>query len=728
MDGPRTARIRAILEKRRKPAQLLTALLGRLETTKRTITESDALRQKLLADPVVTDDVRSRLEAVPIRDMLLRIGTVVDLVGRLQIKFTRETLNIGVVGKAGQGKSSLLQSMTGLNEAEVPTSKSKHCTGVSAQFVNQAGDIGGKVWFHSESSFIMEVLAPYYSESDGGLDLGNLPTNLEAFRRNPLPALPAKYASRSAEPTIYENLKLYHEQTGSIRTQTELMDRSKRIGRADIRRYTAQIDSDGTKLTDWMAVRDVQIFCEFPAHDVGPICLFDTPGVGDTRPGEMSRIFRVLQNQIDFVLFVRRPNDVDRGWEMLDLNLYDRAKLAMEPIPINRCSMLVLNRMHPDAPTDTLAQCQEYVQEMGPKNLRFTHHAIVDCSQAEEVRVQILDWVVDYFANQIESLDQILLDTLHQELTGLRSDLEQWLATAAVALGESHGGGNETAIFLPRFHHFWKQLRHDLTSLVEAMLKNRDTPDEGLREAIAKAIERAEAVALPSEAEVAHRARLEGGFFQAYGHLLDEYRVKVLQGFMGLNDCLKSLIGRMFDRVTETIASTPLGQFSPVRGREFLVQIQDVATGSAPAVARSLDSLLGIQLTYRGLIQHRVGIHLDRLRPNRAKPLPGNPNEKQVANIIQTSVEESLYHIRTSLAEILAEPNQAIFAEVEEFVDTAIRAEDAEQQWHFLLDSIRGEIWKSEFDALGQRSRRRLEWAASVTRVRDTLTGLAVSP
>ena len=77
----------------------------------------------------------------------------------LKNRFNRNTINIGVIGRAGQGKSRLLQSLTGLSSNEIPTGDRGHCTGVRSTILHQPGiDIYGEITFHSEASFLQEVI------------------------------------------------------------------------------------------------------------------------------------------------------------------------------------------------------------------------------------------------------------------------------------------------------------------------------------------------------------------------------------------------------------------------------------------------------------------------------------------------------------------------------------------------------------------------------------------
>jgi hypothetical protein len=71
----------------------------------------------------------------------------------LKNRFSRDTLNIGVIGRARQGKSRLLQSLTGLSAAEIPDGDRQHCTGVrSTIHHSNSVDTYGEVWFHTELS------------------------------------------------------------------------------------------------------------------------------------------------------------------------------------------------------------------------------------------------------------------------------------------------------------------------------------------------------------------------------------------------------------------------------------------------------------------------------------------------------------------------------------------------------------------------------------------------
>ena len=55
---------------------------------------------------------------------------------QLGLRFSRNTLNVGIVGNARQGKSTFLQALTGLTSEEIPSAETDHCTGAPSLIIN----------------------------------------------------------------------------------------------------------------------------------------------------------------------------------------------------------------------------------------------------------------------------------------------------------------------------------------------------------------------------------------------------------------------------------------------------------------------------------------------------------------------------------------------------------------------------------------------------------------
>ena len=108
-------------------------------------------------------------------------GCVRDL-AQLESRFSRPTLNIGIVGNAGQGKSTLLQKLTGLSDDEIPSGGGGDCTGAAAIIENSNNrEVYADIEFYSESEFLSRIVAPYYRV----LELP-APVSLDEFARSDL--------------------------------------------------------------------------------------------------------------------------------------------------------------------------------------------------------------------------------------------------------------------------------------------------------------------------------------------------------------------------------------------------------------------------------------------------------------------------------------------------------------------------------------------------------------
>jgi hypothetical protein len=284
----------------------------------------------------------------------------VEALGKLKVRFWRDTLNIGVVGRARQGKSRLLQSLTGLTAAEIPDGNRQHCTGVrSTIHHNPSTETYGEVWFHSERSFLDEVISPYYEK----LRLGVKPMTLEEFAQNPLPPLPSDLPGYAEPGAMYEHLGRYHANLAQYR-QLLVAPSPRRIAKNEIRQYVAQDTPDGQRVFfNYLGVREVKIVCNFPNSDVGEIALVDMPGLGDTGVGDEERLVRTLGQEVDAVVFVRMPKSSGDYWADVDVRLYDTARAALVDLPLNLWSFMVLNRTGANSKNgDNLNNCKDLVQ------------------------------------------------------------------------------------------------------------------------------------------------------------------------------------------------------------------------------------------------------------------------------------------------------------------------------------------------------------------------------
>lgn len=720
MNTNRTARIASIIEKRRPLVQKIEEVEANLKSLALALRNLEDNRNQLLTR-VDDANVTGQLKEIDFSTIQLSIATELEALGKLRVRFSRDTLNIGVVGRARQGKSRLLQSLTGLTAAEIPDGDRQHCTGVrSTIHHNPSVATHGEVWFYSERSFLDEVLSPYYEK----LRLGAKPMTIQDFASQPLPPLPNDLRGFAEYGAMYEHLCGYHANLEKYRHL--LREPSpRRIDRDEIRKYVAQDNLAGERIYfNYLAVRDVKIVCNFPNTEVGQIALVDMPGLGDTGIGDAERLVKTLGQDVDAVLFVRMPKSSGDYWADVDVRLYDTASTALVDLPLNQWSFMILNQTGADSKNgDNSKNCQDLAGDIAKKHINVSEWAIANCANPEEAN-KVLDRVLDYLAANITALDKQYASSCQERLSQLQSAVKAELDKARNALGQAKQPA-ETAQFEVLFEQLW----NNLTSGLEKLLRNLGTQvgeqDLDFKAEVEAAIETCRNdTGIPSSIEEIEVSRdREKSYEIAYNKYLNEIRAHLSQQFLSLDNGLKRSLDRVKSQVVEVlIEQGRLGRLTEARGSEFLGEIaeqlpEQLIPRQPSRLKFGFQILSEFMLSYRGMIQHRIRTCLNGLTPDKTTlKLSKSPNAQQVMVSLKTLHDEAVYECEKALGKLLCEPSQAAFAIVEEFLDRVLRAEGVKIEWRIFLNEERSIVWPSEFEQLGENTRLRREWLDAVER------------
>jgi len=125
----KSQKITEIIAQRQPQAQKLITVEKNLNHLLITWHKLEDYRNQLQAK-TQDEKVLGKLQEINFSDSKTKIQESLEKLSKLSSRFQRQTLNIGVVGRARQGKSRLLQSITGLGTGEIPDGNRQHCTGV----------------------------------------------------------------------------------------------------------------------------------------------------------------------------------------------------------------------------------------------------------------------------------------------------------------------------------------------------------------------------------------------------------------------------------------------------------------------------------------------------------------------------------------------------------------------------------------------------------------------
>jgi hypothetical protein len=95
----------------------------------------EKLREKI-CQQLPDRQARTNLEKFSFDQQAVSARELQNEVRQMAKRFNRNRLQIGVLGRARQGKSTKLQCLTGLSSNVIPAGNSSHCTGARSIIIN----------------------------------------------------------------------------------------------------------------------------------------------------------------------------------------------------------------------------------------------------------------------------------------------------------------------------------------------------------------------------------------------------------------------------------------------------------------------------------------------------------------------------------------------------------------------------------------------------------------
>mgnify|MGYP002623698919 CR=1 FL=1 len=651
----------------------------------------------------------------------------------IQKRLTRNTLNIAVIGRARQGKSRLLQTITGLTADEIPDSNGGFCTGVRSDIINEDTEMTyAIVNFLTEAKFISENVTPYFAELKNFFSI--VPTSLSEFKSLSIPM-----PEDSLDTSINQHLKHLADLQRNIPQYEHLLDqRPRRIKKEEIRLYVAQDDKEGNRgYYNYLAVESVEIFCRFPNSEVGALRLIDLPGLGDTKLGDVGRVVNALKDQVDLVLFLTKPSNAGAGWQDIDTDLYSQARSALgEKLPIERWAFWVFNH-DSRAGADNEIQCKLLRDSISDAQIKVAQTIVVDCTHSHDVSKNLIDVALAHLSRNIERNDREYAENIQSMVNSTVQNMRAFVENVRALLKDDDDFDKDSDTFDVLFEDLWDALRGEMQACVgedSRLRANRKEPYMELMKEIEQVLEEERTNEFPlTEEEIKRASRGEGGVLTAYQNALHYLRTR-LSGKLqiSLDRILDDLLKKMKSEFTEIFATTGklnIKRFDNVSNHELLGKMIDYiqASGNSetmPTILKGLKFLDEWTMSYRSFIQHRLRGALNVLDYDEKECQDkGTPrNASQAVEILRGEYEETIYKVKQALDGIYTEPNEAAFAVAEEFKDIMIRSNeirthsdenekphqkfknDLKIQWRRFYRPIRGDVWPDEY---GHSQRRR---------------------
>ncbi len=674
-------------------------------------------------------------------------------------RLRRDSINIAVAGKARQGKSQILQMLTGLGDKQIPTGDGGFCT-ATLNIVHNRDEKSATIHYLTESELLTQKVYPSYApkgSSDVALGLSHRPASVAAFINDELPSVP----EGESEEALLNWDKVCTLQTG-LRANPALVAK---LGAAPelvpldtVREFLVKDNGE----TKYHVVDYVEIVTPFDTDLPKGMTVYDLPGLEDPSPGIRETMLKCVSEEADVVFLLRMPANKGDDWDKADLRTMTELKGIYpngEVLPKDWIQLVLNLDKRPDSHNE------KNVARMAEKAPSRFSPVVCDCGSKDAVR-EMVDANIDALVKQAGRIDDL---RIHQADEAFRAALAEVNALYN-ALRNASGDvvAQESGFpFERRFLTFKRELRDPFKKDLSPAF--RETVEEVLSRHFKLAKEKFEilyaknedAEDFPDALPVFSKKRLFDQFGAGEGPAgaveiaVRNQREAVLKLLRDqLTECCGELVTRYFDCVVETgFAPNPalsrIGDVGASNSRarldNFLAALRQ--SGSFVSLEAAIESLVHFQLTFDNSIVPAIYSidDLDDFDPDRSLPEEDSRNElddiqKYIKNDVHDSMAraEALFNWMRQKSEsilscITAGSAHSPLFQISEHVANTMRAnydafvfrfiwgDTTENEWRRFADRNKAVFWKDEFDKAAANSQLAKDWSAALDALRAAL-------
>lgn len=666
-------------------------------------------------------EVRSLLESIPVKTILESASEAETALERAVQRLARDTVTIGVAGQARQGKSTLLKSLTGLDDNAIPTGGTDFCTAARSEIRNSQ-QTRATIAKHSRESFIRETVLPYYD----AFKLSPTPHDFREFVNTGLPTLPP--SSSSNDKNLYLTLADIHSSVGQV--EPLLTGGEEDVALSDVRRYVTK--DKGNR--EYLAVRKAIVEAPFPFSEMpAQLRLIDLPGLGEMALNIETELMRTVAEQADLVLVVKMPQATGAGWGAPDIGILDTMRRAVPDLELRDWIILALNHTNTAGHKNT-DNIDSLLSTMTSRDLEGIMVKTCDCSQPDEVREEVVAPAMRLLMEKTGALDHIRLQAAEQAVERLRNTAIPHIEKLQAVLGANTDGIVDVE-FDGKVREFLQDLRGSLREALDDIKREMSatvkTDDLFYREVERLVSTLSNAVGDETDiagyhpwnvAELTGRLRFTAGEAEVRDRAASNTRLALAQFLASrLDPVFQSEVRQQKKRIAEKLlAQAPLLRFvsacevNPVDAEgEVITMIGRIIPDRMPLLKNAFLRLGAFNYTYELNFHPLVREKLHRLDPDEKDYLAednmghwhsydaGSVAFKEVARQLRTALDSVAAEIAYSLVEERSASNMnlhnALYYSIKEFLDQILWSEGAEHEWKRLLHENRRRLWADDY-------------------------------
>lgn len=650
-------------------------------------------------------------------------------------RLNRDSLHISFIGRAGQGKSLLMQKISGLPGSVIPSAEGDDCTGAKSIITNVDGiGVSATIVFFTEKEMIDIVNRYLHKITHGKQKI----YSVNEIRRLSIPVLSDDMVE---ENTLADQLQKYIDYYDEY---SDKLGTTLTVQEEEIEEYVAQHHHDDPSIRyhKYLGVRLAKINCPFPYKDAGKIVLVDTIGIGAaTSHGTEEDMLNAAQYDSDAIVFLFRPDSLRPSLSDKEIQIIKKISERVTPDYSREMLFWVVNRVE----TGTAQNAKSIpmiMKSIENKNFPVAEVLNIDCNNAREVEEGLLKTVLERLSLKITSVDQRLIDNLNELGESLyekyhyisqqtdrafaksaSADMKREFAGIIEDTYEIQVLGRLRDLYLNKYNTLRQQV------CIELMKKS----EEKLRSII---------TCVPSVADIEKQLyRGSTNQLNAYERCTDYMRLYIINEFTTLNEVLDNLVECLKQEVIHILTedkSGRLGKICPTTGRSSNEWIQEFlkktdAEHQYPLLAQALCEFSFYTINVQGFIIPAIRNELDPIdiTLSGAPDIYSNLKEKnavakEIRERLQTKAFEVRDKIELALQKLYSEPNKSMFAALKDFYDRLTYSSDGDgrnksalEQWKYLYEDWMHLIWKDEYQAKSSIHLIAEQWNDAVENLKD---------
>lgn len=657
----------------------------------------------------------NKVEAADPSSVVLQLQKCLNECDRLEKRFNRDTINISVIGRARQGKSRLLQSISGLKDEVIPASNGGDCTGAKSIIANNKGDTYAKVVFYNEVELI-EQIQKYLDSIGISRHIGSI-SQIKSLQPDVANYDSTLSSKTGKQQSLFQHLRKYVEHFDDYARFIGTVEDN--VPESEIRNYVAQYDVNMKPTYAFLAVKEVLVFTQFPVTDAGKIVLVDTIGLGDTSLGIREKMIRTLRDDSDAAILVRLPSANGDSIRVEDDELYDLICEAMGVEALSKWLFFALNVC--DA-LDNHNSGNAMEEALKARKLNFSFIKKVNCGDQVEVEKNLLLPILEYLSTNLSAVDNSLMKNANVQFT---EAYQKYFDLCAKLQSVLAGGFKKSLQSGGLFDELYEDL--ELSRQIELLIgkySDKNAECEVIRDVV-KSVVRDISGLCPKPEDILYRLTSGGPDAypdNVYNYFAGNLRASVRDEFEEINHSTIADLQEGFRNEVCMVLKDPSGgklgsitlhmDSSEESPMDWLRHLIDEKLNDFPLIAEAFEDIYNYKLNIEGLLEYKADRSLDCLDPSPMNTRFLRPNfqgmsMEEIAEVIEQSLMNAIPivadEIMTGIKELLVIPYNSFNARIRKLKDRIIIKKEGQRELRNFYRENATFIWANDFKNIAEK-------------------------